>query len=326
MRKALGLSVILAALVAAICFWEQWQMGRIAFLSGNNLRNQLTWVGLFGILSLGQALVIITGGIDLSVGSVVALVGISCAMMLESGLSPLVAAPVAILIAVAIGAVNGTLVTQLRIQPFVVTLCGLFIVRGASRLLTGDASAGFGLGHEGLLWFGSGAVGPLPTPFLILLLFAAIVAAFLHFSPVGRHLFALGANEEAARFSGVQTSRLTLCAYLLCGFLTGVGGLLFAFKVQSMAPSNFGSFYELYAIAGAVLGGCSLRGGTGNVLAVLIAVTLIVVLKNMVNILDIASQWEYIVIGSVILFGVIIDEILMRRAAGASIRATTRSA
>lgn len=315
MRKALGLSVILAALVAAICVWQQTQEGRIAFLSSYNLRNQLTWVGLFGILSLGQALVIITGGIDLSVGSVVALVGITCAMILDAGAGVFIAVPVALLVATGIGALNGTLITKLRIQPFVVTLCGLFVVRGVSRLLTGDASEGFGLGHEKLLWFGSGAVGIIPVPFIILLLFSAVVAAFLHFSPVGRHLFALGANEEAARFSGIRTGQLTLAAYMLCGLLTGIAGLLFAFKVQSMTPSDFGSFYELYAIAGAVLGGCSLRGGTGNVLAVIIAVTLIVVIKNMVNLLAIASQWEYIVIGSVILSGVVIDELFTRRQA-----------
>ena len=325
MRKALGLSIILTALVAAICIWEQTQYGRINLLTATNLRNQLTWVGLFGILSLGQALVIITGGIDLSVGSVTALVGISCALMLEAGANAFVAVFAAIMIAVAIGGINGTLVTKLHIQPFVVTLCGLFVVRGASRLLTGDASAGFGLGHETMLWFGAGSISIggtpiIPVPFAILIFLSIIVAAFLHFSPVGRHLFALGANEEAARFSGIRTDRLTLAAYLLCGLLTGLAGVLFSFKVQSLMPSNFGSFYELYAIAGAVLGGCSLRGGTGNVLAVLIAVTLIVVLKNGVNILAIASQWEYIVIGSVILIGVIIDEVLTRRAQRVQVR------
>lgn len=315
MRKTLGLFGLLVALAGATAAWEQATHGNVVFFSPDNIRNQLTWVGLFGILSLAQAIVIITGGIDLSVGSVTALVGITCAMLLDKGegwaVVPAITA--ALLVAAAIGLCNGLLVSKVRLQPFVVTLCGLFIYRGIARLVTGDQSQGFGSAYPNLTWLGGGAIGIIPIPFIILIVLAAIVGAYLHFSPQGRHIFAMGANEEAALLSGIRVDQLKILAYVLCGLITGIGGLLLAFKVRSLGPSNFGAFYELYAIAGAVLGGCSLRGGAGNVLGVVIAASLIVVLRNLVNILEISSQLEYVVIGGAILIGVTIDEVFQRR-------------
>jgi len=280
-------------------------------------------VGLFGILSLGQSVVIITGGIDLSVGSVIALIGISSAMLLDKGqgMHPALVLPMMLILAALVGAWHGLLIAKARMQPFVVTLCGLFFYRGIARLLAGDRTQGFGSAFQRLKWLGRGYIQdeggllpvPLPAPFLIFLLLAASLGAYLHFSAQGRHLFALGANEEGARFSGIRTDRLKVMAYALCTLITAFGGLLIAFKVNSLGPSDFGSFYELYAIAGAVLGGCSLRGGAGNVLGVVIGASLIVVLRNLVNILEIPSQLEYVVIGGAILVGVCIDELFARR-------------
>lgn len=346
MRKFLGLLALLIALAALATAWEwyAWRSGadRAAgtpftgtFLSLLNAKNVLNWIGLFGILSLAQALVIVTGGIDLSVGSVVALVSITAALLLDrgEGWSPLLVLPFCLFLATGIGATHGVLVTRLRIQPFVVTLCGLFIYRGIARFLAGDATQGFGGAHEGIKWFGKGSLadfapgaspavrewlGVASAPFLVMLAVAALLAAWLHYSASGRHLFALGANEEAARFSGVRTTRLKVAAYALCGLITGLGGLLIAFKVNSLGPSDFGSFYELYAIAGAVLGGCGLRGGTGAVPGVVLGISLIMVLRNLVNILAIPSELEYVVIGGAILIGVCVDELFTRRrAAGA---------
>lgn len=326
MRKALGLIGLLACLIVLACLWEYRENGVVKFTTSRNLANLLTFVGLFGILSLAQALVIITGGIDLSVGSVAALVGISAAMLMERGWPPAVALPVVLAGSAAIGACHGVLITKARIQPFIVTLCGLFLFRGIARLIAEDKTQGFGSSYDGLKWFGRGYLSDivpgswnnpiwsmLPAPFLVMLGLAAILAAYLHFSAPGRHLFALGANEEAARFSGIRTTRLIILAYVLCSLITGIGSVLIAFKVNSLGPSDFGSFYELYAIAGAVLGGCSLRGGAGNVLGVIIGAALIMVLRNLVNILGIPSQWEYIVIGGAILIGVLADELLTRR-------------
>ena len=317
MRKAFGLFGLLLALVVLTSLWE-WQTGdgRISFLTQENQRNLFTWIGLFGVLSLGQAIVIVIGGIDLSVGSVAALVGICAALMMDrgEGMHPAIVIPLCLALGAAIGLWHGFLIAKVRLQPFVVTLCGLFFFRGIARLLTDDRSQGFGTSYPALRWFGNGYIGDfLPAPFVVLVVLSLIVGAYLHFTPHGRHLFAMGANEEGARFSGIRTDRLKIGAYVLCSLLTAVAGILLAFKTNSLSPSNFGSFYELYAIAGAVLGGCSLRGGSGNVLGVLIGASLIVVLKNLVNILEIPSQLEYVVIGGAILAGVGADELFSRR-------------
>jgi ribose transport system permease protein len=339
-RKSLGLIILLLVLAGVAVGWEYivWRNGgqgagapfASTFLSMLNAKNVLTWIGLFGILSLAQAVVILTGGIDLSVGSVVALVAITGALLLDKGAgwSPFLVIPICLAVAGSIGAGHGLLVTRLRMQPFVVTLCGLFIYRGIARFLAKDSTQGFGNAYEGMRWFGMGSLadwfpgaspgfrailGMASAPFLVMLVVAAILAAYLHFAAQGRHLFALGASEEAARFSGVQTARLKITAYVLCSLITGLGGLLIAFKVNSIGPSDFGNFYELYAIAGAVLGGFSLRGGTGNVLGVVLGISLIMVLRNLVNILAVPSELEYVVIGGAILIGVCADELLTRR-------------
>lgn len=338
MRKSLGLFILLIALAALAFGWEWHYQGHSVFLTLANWKNLLTWVGLFGILALAQSIVIVSGGIDLSVGSVVGLVPITAALLMNKGEGwhPAFALPVSLLVAAAIGLLHGQFITRMRMQPFIVTLCGLFIYRGIARYITGDRTQGFGNEYTRLRWFGNGSLfdllpaslaGPrgealsagmrllnaVVAPFLVMLLIAAILAAYLHFSAQGRHLFALGANEEGARFSGLRTRRIKVTAYLLCSVISGFGGLLIAFKVNSMGPSDFGSFYELYAIAGAVLGGCSLRGGAGNVLGVVLGITLLMVLRNLVNILSIPSELEFVVIGGAILAGVTIDELFTRR-------------
>ncbi len=316
MRKTLGLAGLLFCLIAATYAWELQAEGSSRFLTAQNLRNLLTWVGLFGILSLAQSILIISGGIDLSVGSVVGLVAtVNLVLMRDHGMAPLPAVALCLTLSGVIGLWHGLLVTKGRLQPFIVTLCGLFLYRGSARLLTGDESRGFGTGYDFLKWLGSGYVGNtvIAMPLAVLLGLALVVGMYMHLTAGGRHLFAVGANEETARFSGLQTHRLKIQAYVMCSFLTGLGGLLIAFKVKSIGPSDFGNSYELYAIAGAVLGGCSLRGGSGNIPSVLIGATLIVLLRNLVNILGIPSQVEYMVIGCAILVGVFLDEMLGRR-------------
>lgn len=327
MRKVLGLAGLLAALIAAVCIWQQARQGDITFITGRNVRNLLAWVGLFGVLSLGQAFVIITGGIDLSVGSIVALVGIVAAELVAKGegWSAGAAVPLVLLMCLAIGAWHGLLVTKGRMQPFVVTLCGLFFYRGIARVVSNDQSRGFGNAEEHfpfLDWLANGYLpnedGILPVAFVLFLFLALVAGLFQHQTPYGRHLFALGASEESARFSGVRTERLKILAYMLCTFFAGIGGLLFAFNINSFGASTHGNFYELYAIAGVVLGGCSLRGGSGNFLGVVVGAALIQVLRNLVNILQIPSQLEYVVIGGAILAGVFVDELLTRRSKTAS--------
>ncbi len=290
------------------------------FLSPYNLTNTLRWTSLSAILSIGAAFVIITRGIDLSIGSVVGLSGAMLAVFLTHlHLSVPVAILLVLLVALGIGLLHGLLITRLGLQPFVVTLCGLLVYRGAARFITDDQTQGFGDSYEGLRYLAIGkpfSIGiEIPMPLLIMTVIAIAAAIFLNRTIYGRYLLALGRNEEAARYSGINTDRMTLVAYVICSMLAGLGGMLFALDVNSIQPSGLGEFYELYAIAAAVLGGCSLRGGQGGILGVVIGAAVLRVLYNAINILGIPTHLDFAIIGLVILGGVIADELIQRAVA-----------
>ncbi|MEI2722681.1 MAG: ABC transporter permease [Verrucomicrobiota bacterium] len=155
----------------------------------------------------------------------------------------------------------------------------------------------------------------LPMPFVLLIILAIIMWFVLHRSIYGRYLLAVGRNEEAARFSGINTRRVIASSYIIAGMLTGISGILFAFYTNSVSPSTHGNFYELYGIAAAVLGGCSLRGGEGSILGILIGTALLQVLQNLVNLLGIDSSLNYAVMGTVVLVGVLADQVFQARGA-----------
>jgi ribose transport system permease protein len=287
------------------------------FLSVANLQNVGRLVGIFGIFSIGVGIVIITGGIDLSVGSICALLGVLLSMMLvEWGWPAGLALAAVVALGAGLGAVHGLLVTRLRLQPFIVTLCGLLLYRGAARYIARDSTKGFGTG-EGFEWLraaASGRVVGVPMPFVIMCVVAAVAWLLVHRSVYGRHLFAVGHNEEAARYAGVRTRGVVACAYVISGVLAALSAVLIAFYTNSISPASHGNFYELYAIAAAVVGGCSLRGGHGSVLGIVMGTALLQVLRNLVNLLDIPSSLDFAVMGAVILVGVAADEIIGRRA------------
>jgi ribose transport system permease protein len=321
-RKTIGIAALLLIVILVTSAIN------INFVSPFNIRNILRWTGLFGLLSLGEALVVITGGIDLSVGSITGLVGSLLPLMLsEYGISVGLALMICFAITLAIGLIHGLLVTRLKMQPFIVTLCGLFIYRGLARYITKDVTQSFGQGYldlkfisQGLVpsnfWKGSAEVPrfinnwSLPMPFIFMIVMAFLLWIILHRSVYGRYLFALGRNEKAARFSGINTNRMTMTAYVLSALLSGLAAVLFSLNINGSQPSSQGIFYELYAIAGAVLGGCSLRGGEGNVVGIILGTAIVRVLYNVINILGIATQLEYAVVGVVILGGVAVDDIL----------------
>lgn len=288
------------------------------FLKPYNAENLINWTSLYGIISIGAALVIVTGGIDLSIGSVVGLVGTLLPWLLVQQHWSVPAALVAcVALSVLIGVLHGFLITSIRLQPFVVTLCGLLIYRGVARWLTHDETQGFGNSFEGLRKLATGRIDlpfsggyRLPVTLIIVLVIAVLTSFFLNKTVPGRHLLALGRNEEAARYSGIRTHRLTVLAYALCSLLAGIGGILFALDVNSIQPAGQGNFYELYAIAAAVLGGCSLRGGEGSIAGVLIGAAVMRVLYNSINVLGLSTQLEFAIIGLVLLLGVIADEAL----------------
>ena len=310
LKKELGLFLlilVIGAITAAI---------NPQFISQVNLMNLANQIGLFGLFALGEGLVIITGGIDLSVGSMFALLGV---IFLDLLVNYDLGWPLALLITVAggviMGGIHGTLVTRLKMQPFVVTLCGLLLYRGIARWYTADSTIGFGYGsgYENLEWLMSGRSFNVPHTFIFLIVVALIMAVVLHKSVFGRYLFAVGKNEEAARFSGIPTELVITMAYVLAGLLSGLSAVFFVFYTQSVSPSAHGNFYELYAIAAAVLGGCSLRGGEGSIIGIVLGTVLLQVLQNLVNMLGIPSSLNFAVMGTVILLGVIADQQLQKR-------------
>jgi ribose transport system permease protein len=309
-KKELGLFLlilVIGAVTAAI---------NPQFISQVNLMNLANQIGLFGIFAIGQGLVIITGGIELSVGSMFALLGIIFLDLLINYEIPWPLAFLACCVGgLILGTIHGLLVTRLKMQPFVVTLCGLLLYRGIARWYTADSTQGFGYGsgYETLEWLMSGRTAGVPHTFIFLIVIAIIMGFVLHKSVFGRYLFAVGKNEEAARFSGIPTSKVICAAYMICGLLAGLSAVFLVFYTQSVSPSAHGNFYELYAIAAAVLGGCSLRGGEGSIIGIVLGTVLLQVLQNLVNLLGIPSSLNFAVMGAVILLGVLADQQLQRR-------------
>lgn len=330
MKKLMGIMVFLLVLYGALLFADP---GARSLDNHFNLGRR---IGLYGIISLGAAMLIISGGIDLSIGSVVGLSAVFFAMLLRGDQwpwpldwvphfkwPPPLAIAATLLLGSCIGLVNGLFVTKLKIQPFVVTLCGLFIYRGAARWFAGDNVRGLGNDYEDwkyLLYRNRDVLG-LPMSLVILIILAALAVVFLHFSVYGRYIYAIGNNEQAARYSGIVTDRYRIMTYVLCSTLASFFGVLYLFQENSVQPSSTGNFLELYAIAGAVLGGCSLRGGEGTVAGILIGTAILWLLPNLTNMWGIPSSLEYTVIGGALLVGAILDEVLRR---GFSVRKLLR--
>jgi ribose transport system permease protein len=326
-KKVLGVFGLLMVTCIATSIFSD------VFLSSFNIENLMRRTALFGIISIGAAFVIIVGGIDLSIGSVIALVGCLLPWLLtQHGWSPWAAVPFVLGLGLMLGLLHGLLITQLGIQPFIVTLCGLLIYRGLARGITGDQTVGFRGDHPDLRFLGDGGIPitesfALPAPVLVLVAVAVLSIILLRMTVWGRWMFAIGRSESAARHSGISTSAITILAYTICAGLSGLGGVLFVLYVGSAQPVDFGSFYELYAIAAAVLGGCSLRGGQGAVIGVIIGAALMQVLRNAITLIDwINDNVEFAVIGVVILAGVMADEVLRRALAARMVRQQRKQA
>jgi ribose transport system permease protein len=318
MKKILGILGLLIFVCVATAIMNP------KFMNAYNLQNTIRWSSLFAIISIGVAFVIMTGGIDLSIGSTIGLTGTLLAYLLTSkGFGVPAALGIVLLVSLCIGLAHGLLITRLRLQPFVVTLCGLLIYRGLARYITNDQTLGFSDKYNPLRYLSIGQPFSIPIPgmdfplaipmpFLIMIGLGCIAGVFLNHTIYGRYLLALGRNEQATRFSGINTDRMTILAYVVCSLLAGLGGVLFSLDVNSIQPSGLGEFFELYAIAAAVLGGCSLRGGEGTILGVIIGAAVMRVLYNAINILGIPTQLEFAIIGIVILGGVVTDELIKR--------------
>ena len=245
-----------------------------------------------------------------------ALLGVLLSMILTEygyGVALTIIACIGLAMALSLG--HGLLITKLNMQPFIVTLCGLLFYRGLARFITNDQTKGFGSveGLDFLRHLANGNLAGIPMPFVLLLIISAIAWVVLHRSVYGRYLFATGRNSEAARYAGINTNRIITVTYVISGALTAISGIIFAFYTNSVSPANHGNAYELYGIAAAVLGGCSLRGGEGSIVGILIGTALLQVLRNLVNLLGIPSSLDFAVMGAVILIGVMADQIFTER-------------
>ena len=318
MKKILGIAGIFLVIVIATSILSP------NFLTAYNIENLLRRTSLFGILSIGVGFVILTAGIDLSIGGVVCLSGILTPYLLnQMGWTVTETVAFILLMSIAIGVMQGGLVAYGRIQSFLVTLCGLLIFRGLARGVTMDQTQGFQGKFSELRWIGNGRISipgvegfALPAPVLSLIVIAILSMIFLNCTVWGRWMKAVGRSPSAARYSGIPVARLQILAYTLCSLLAGFGGLLFVCDVGSAQPSDFGNFYELYAIAAAVLGGYRLSGGEGSVVGVVIGAAVMQVLRNAIVLISwLPDTAEFAVIGLVILIGVLADEFLRRYAA-----------
>jgi ribose transport system permease protein len=319
MTRVLGVLGLLIALYAALI------LSNPSAGKADNLIDVANIQGRYGLITIGAALVIIVGGIDLSIGSVVGCAAVLFGVLMEGGIPPVWALVLTLLFGLFVGLANGLLITQLKLQPFLVTLCGMFIYRGVARLLGGTVSRTRALeAHpefaDSLLQVryvlvGKDATGELifPAQFLLLLLVAGIVGFLLHRTAYGRYWYAIGYNDQAARYAGIDVHRQRILVYVLCSLLAALAGVLLLLDMPSVQSDSGGLGLELYAILGAVLGGCSLRGGEGTAVGMVLGAMVLPVLENLVSFRGLKSDVIPAVIGLTLLLGTMLDEWVRRR-------------
>ena len=272
------------------------------FLDPGNLTNILKQASLLGFVALGMCFVLIGGGLDLSVGSIVALSSVLIAG-LSATLPPIVGIHVALLAGIAIGVVNGYFVTAFNFQPIIVTISTMAIVRGIAMAYS-DSRPIFGTLPDELFLLADGTVLGMPVPALLFLLACAISALFLRFTDLGRQIYQVGGNEEAARLAGINVSKVKIATYALSGFMSAVAGLMLVARMQSGEAVRTGIGWELDAIAAAAIGGVSLFGGIGTVVGTLCGALIIGMMANAFNLLGVNPYWQRIVIGIVLAIAV----------------------
>lgn len=303
-RREAGIFFALGGLVILItCFQPN-------FIKPGNLFLVSRQISLTAIIALGVLFVILTGGIDLSVGSTVGLSGFLCGLAMATGLHPVLAILAGLLTGAIIGAVNGTIVAFVGVTPFIVTLGMLGVARGAVLVLKhGDSVREI---PNDFIAVGNGSVFGISVPVLILLIIAIVCYLVLGRTIFGRQVFAIGGNEKAAALSGINTRAVKFLTYILSGVLSAVTGILFVARFQS-AQADAGKGMELDAIAAAVIGGTSLMGGEGSVAGVLLGAIIMGVIRNGLVLMQVSSYWQELIIGTIIVLAAILDVIRSRK-------------
>ncbi|MGY6704521.1 ABC transporter permease [Roseinatronobacter sp.] len=315
-----------SALLTLVLLVIGFSIASASFFSVNNGLTILLQTSVIGLLGIGLTLVIITGGIDLSVGSVLALSGVISGLAVKMGVPVVPAMCAGVVMGAACGAFNGFVITKMRIPPFVATLGMMLIARGAALQLTGAAPVSrlgeaFGRLGNGALFrivemqpngFPRVVFPGIPYPAILLLVVALAAAYILRRRQIGRHIYATGSNEEAARLSGVNVDWTKMYAYTMSGALAGLAGNVLMSRLVTAQPSE-GVMYELDAIAAAVIGGASLSGGVGTIAGTMIGAFIIGILRNGLNMSGVSAFIQQIVIGFVVIGAVWIDQVRNRR-------------
>ncbi|HEV7286016.1 MAG TPA: ABC transporter permease [Kaistia sp.] len=273
------------------------------FWTTENLLNVIRAASLMGIVAIGMNVVILAGGIDLSVGSVAALTGAIAASVWLSGAPPLAFVAIPILVAVLVGLANGFLITAIGLQPFVGTLILMTVVRGAGLVYTNGQPI-YANYPEPFRFLSNGWILGLPAPAVIFFAITLVTWYALKWRVIGRQVYAIGANETAARLSGVQVNRVKLATYVYSALLAGVAGLILTARMGSGEPGQAGQFWELDAIAAVVIGGTALQGGKGSVWGAFVGALIIGIVSNLFNLLGVAPQWQQVAKGGIILIAV----------------------
>lgn len=278
------------------------------FFTLNNLFNILQQTSVNAIMAVGMTLVILTSGIDLSVGSLLALTGAVAASMVGTDVNAFVAVAGALALGAAIGACTGVIVAKGKVQAFIATLVMMLLLRGITRVYTDGSPINTGFSENADLfgWFGIGRPLGIPTPIWLMIIVFAAAWYLLHHTRLGRYIYALGGNESATRLSGINVDRIKIIVYSLCGLLAALASVIEVARLSSAQPMA-GNGYELDAIAAVVLGGTSLAGGKGRIVGTLIGALILGFLNNGLNLLGISSNYQMIVKAVVILLAVLVD-------------------
>ncbi|HVZ02464.1 MAG TPA: ABC transporter permease [Dongiaceae bacterium] len=318
-RDWMGLLARFAPLIFLIVLMAAFAIGEPRFLTPFNLFNVMRQVSIVGLLAIGMTFVILTAGIDLSIGSLLAFAGLAAAAIDKGGLTNRFAASgageslgygwgLALLVAIAIGMAGGFLqgvaITRLKVPAFVVTLGGMSVFRGAALLMAGGGPiSGF---SDNFKWWGQGKLGPVPIPVIVFIAFAILAHIVLRYTRYGRQVYAVGDNMEAARLSGLNTRGVICSVYVIIGFFAGVGAFVLSGRLDS-AEAVAGTGYELTVIASVVIGGTSLFGGVGTIFGTVIGTILIGVLLNGLVLMGVSPYVQQIIIGVIIVLAVAFD-------------------
>lgn len=278
------------------------------FFTLNNIFNILQQTSVNAIMAVGMTLVILTAGIDLSVGSLMALTGAVAASIVGIEMNALVAIAGSLLLGAAIGGCTGLIIGKGKLQPFIATLVMMLLLRGVTMVYTNGSpmSTGFSASADLFGWFGIGRPLGIPTPIWLMVIVFILTWYLLYYTRLGRYIYALGGNEAATRLSGINVDRVKIIVYALCGLLSALAGVIEVARLSSAQPMA-GTGYELDAIAAVVLGGTSLAGGKGRITGTLIGALMLGFLNNGLNLLSVSSYYQMIVKALVILLAVLLD-------------------